>query len=134
VFPLFATASDDSDTIATAHSGLSLDGGVYNRWNSWNTPGGSMYGPVDMVYYIGTPQTQVDDETQKRTHNGQNQITSIDSASLSYDSNGNTTADGSGRTYTYDAWNRMAGAGYIGVHVKRVPPTLKDVHHVHPPL
>jgi YD repeat-containing protein len=45
---------------------------------------------------------------QARTHNQQNEIASISgSGSVTYDANGNTTADGTGRTYVYDAWNRL---------------------------
>ena len=42
-----------------------------------------------------------------RTNNAQNQVTSVGSATLSYDSNGNTLADGTGQQYVYDAWNRL---------------------------
>jgi len=48
--------------------------------------------------------------TQTRTHNRQNQIEDIDSDSLSYDYNGNLTS-ALGLGYTYDAWNRLVGAG-----------------------
>jgi RHS repeat-associated protein len=46
--------------------------------------------------------------TQTRTANQQNEITSISGAgTVTYDANGNTTADGSGKTFAYDAWNRL---------------------------
>jgi RHS repeat-associated protein len=46
--------------------------------------------------------------TQTRGANQQNEITSISgSGTVSYDNNGNLTADGSGNTYVYDAWNRL---------------------------
>jgi RHS repeat-associated protein len=49
-----------------------------------------------------------DGTTQTRTSNQQNEITSISGAgAVGYDANGNLTADGSGNTYTYDAWNRL---------------------------
>jgi RHS repeat-associated protein len=49
-----------------------------------------------------------DGATQTRTHNQQNEITSISGqGSVTYDANGNTTADGSGKTFVYDAWNRL---------------------------
>jgi RHS repeat-associated protein len=49
-----------------------------------------------------------DGSTQTRTHNGQNQITSISGANTpGYDPNGNTTADETGQGYVYDAWNRL---------------------------
>jgi RHS repeat-associated protein len=42
-----------------------------------------------------------------RTNNAQNQATTVGTATLSYDANGNTTADQSGQQYLYDAWNRL---------------------------
>ena len=42
-----------------------------------------------------------------RTTNAQNETTAVGSASLSYDANGNTTADDQGHTLIYDAWNRL---------------------------
>jgi RHS repeat-associated protein len=45
---------------------------------------------------------------QTRTANQQNEITSISGQSNpAYDANGNMTADGTGNTYVYDAWNRL---------------------------
>jgi YD repeat-containing protein len=41
---------------------------------------------------------------QARAHNAQNQITS---GGVSYDAAGNTTADGSGQAFVYDAWDRL---------------------------
>ena len=49
-----------------------------------------------------------DGTTQTRTANQQNEITSISGAgAVTYDADGNTTADGSGNTYVYDAWDRL---------------------------
>ena len=49
-----------------------------------------------------------DGTTQTRTHNQQNEITSISgSGAVSYDADGNLTADGSGKAFAYDAWNRL---------------------------
>ncbi len=46
--------------------------------------------------------------TQTRTANQQNEITSISGQNApTYDANGNLTADGTGNTYVYDAWNRL---------------------------
>jgi YD repeat-containing protein len=46
--------------------------------------------------------------TQTRTSNQQNEIPSISGAgAVTYDANGNLTADGSGNTFVYDAWNRL---------------------------
>jgi RHS repeat-associated protein len=46
--------------------------------------------------------------TQTRTANQQNQITSISGQTTpTYDANGNTTTDQTGKTFIYDAWNRL---------------------------
>src|SRR5262249_33274179 len=43
---------------------------------------------------------------QTRSHNKQNEITSIAGATTpTYDANGNLTGDETGRTFKYDAWN-----------------------------
>jgi RHS repeat-associated protein len=45
---------------------------------------------------------------QTRTHNQQNEITSISGATTpTYDTNGNLTTDELGQAYKYDAWNRL---------------------------
>ena len=50
-----------------------------------------------------------DGTTQTRTANKQNEITSISGATTpTYDANGNLTKDETGRTFTYDSWNRLA--------------------------
>jgi RHS repeat-associated protein len=46
-------------------------------------------------------------ETQNRTHNKRNQLTSRTGIAITYDANGNLTADERGFTYKYDAWNRL---------------------------
>ncbi len=48
-----------------------------------------------------------DGATQNRTHNLQNEVTSVNGASLTFDANGNTTTDETGRHLVYDAWNRL---------------------------
>jgi hypothetical protein len=49
-----------------------------------------------------------DGSTQTRSFNNQNQLTAISGATTpTYDPNGNTTLDETGKTYTYDAWNRQ---------------------------
>jgi RHS repeat-associated protein len=56
-----------------------------------------------------------DGSTQTRTHNQQNEITSLSGAgAVTYDANGNTTADGSGNTFVYDAWNHLVGVNNGG--------------------
>ena len=49
----------------------------------------------------------VNGTTTTRTNNAQNQVTSVGTAALTYDANGNTLTDNSGQQYTYDAWNRL---------------------------
>ena len=49
-----------------------------------------------------------DGNTQTRSHNRQNQITSISGLTTpAYDGNGNMTTDEQGRTLRYDAWDRL---------------------------
>src|SRR5262249_2855150 len=47
-----------------------------------------------------------DGTNQSRTHNKQNQLTVAGASTLTYDNDGNLTTDETGRTFTYDAWNR----------------------------
>jgi YD repeat-containing protein len=59
-----------------------------------------------------------DGTTQTRTANQQNEITGISGAgAVTYDANGNLTADGSGNTYIYDAWNRLVAVKNNGTTV-----------------
>src|SRR5262249_52662815 len=44
---------------------------------------------------------------QNRTHNAQNEVTTVGSAALQFDNNGNLTRDEQGRELKYDAWNRL---------------------------
>jgi RHS repeat-associated protein len=82
-----------------------------------------------------------DSVTQNRTHNQQNQITSIPGATTpTYDNNGNMTRDETGATFVYDAWNRLvrlnAGAGSVtytydalGRRVTENAGTLRDLYY-----
>jgi hypothetical protein len=47
---------------------------------------------------------------QSLTHNAQNHVSGVGSASLTFDSNGSMTTDDNGNTFTYDAWNRLVEA------------------------
>jgi RHS repeat-associated protein len=78
-----------------------------------------------------------DGSTQTRTANAQNQITSISGATTpTYDSNGNMTGDETGKTFVYDAWNRLVAVksgstvletfGYDGLN-RRVSQTVGSV-------
>jgi len=44
---------------------------------------------------------------QSRTHNAQNQVTGVGSATLAFDANGSMTTDENGQQFVYDAWNRI---------------------------
>jgi RHS repeat-associated protein len=49
-----------------------------------------------------------DGSTQTRTHDKQNEITSVSGATTpTYDANGNLTKDETGKQFVYDAWNRL---------------------------
>src|SRR5262249_8349873 len=64
---------------------------------SWSPDGN---GNFSTVTTDGTGQT--------RTHNAQNEITSISGLTTpTYDANGNLTKDETGKTLTYDAWSRL---------------------------
>jgi RHS repeat-associated protein len=57
---------------------------------------------------LGNWTTLTTDSTGvNRTHNKQNQVTTVGGASLVFDANGNTTTDENGKTLVYDAWNRL---------------------------
>jgi RHS repeat-associated protein len=58
---------------------------------------------------LGNFDGQTTDGTaQTRTHNKQNEITSVSGATTpTYDANGNLTTDETGKTFKYDAWNRL---------------------------
>jgi RHS repeat-associated protein len=56
--------------------------------------------------------------TQTSTFNQQNEITGISgSGAISYDANGNITADGSGNTYVYNAWNELVSVQNNGTTI-----------------
>ncbi len=86
----------------TTTSAISAARDVYCNGSTWTVGGtnGRAFGPVDLKYVLAVT----------RTHNGQNQITTISgTTNPAYDNNGNTTTDETGNTYTYDACNRLAG-------------------------
>jgi RHS repeat-associated protein len=81
-------------TLNSTHTGLV---GSASRSQGW-TP--DALGNFTGVTTNGSAQT--------RTANQQNEYTSISgSGTVSYDADGNTTADGSDNTYVYDAWDRL---------------------------
>jgi YD repeat-containing protein len=81
-----------------------------------------------------------DSNTQARTANQQNEITSISGLTTpGYDANGNTTTDQNGYTLIYDAWNRLIqvkngtnvletyGYDALGRRVTENPGTQRDL-------
>jgi RHS repeat-associated protein len=91
---LLQLTSFQRGTLNLSHTGLV---GSASRSQSW-TP--DALGNFSSVTTNGTAQT--------RTANQQNEITSISGAgTVSFDANGNLTADGSGNDVVYDAWNRL---------------------------
>src|SRR5579884_3636068 len=87
-------ASFQRGTLNSSHNGIV---GTPSRSQIW-TP--DALGNFTNVATNGTAQT--------RTANQQNEYTSISgSGTVSYDANGNTTADGTGNSFVYDAWDRL---------------------------
>jgi RHS repeat-associated protein len=66
--------------------------------------------------------TNNDGSAVTRTHNLQNQVTEVGSASLSFDADGNMTEDEQGRIFIWDAWNRL-------VEVKQGSTTLVEYRY-----
>jgi RHS repeat-associated protein len=82
-----------------------LGGGVANQ--SWNLDSQGNWSSVT-----------TNGVTQTKTANAQNQITSISgSTTPTYDANGNMTADQSGNTYFYNAWNQLVSVKNAGGQV-----------------
>ncbi len=60
---------------------------------------------------LGNSNTVTTDSvTETRTHNKQNELTAIDSTSLTFDANGNETTDETGKTLVFDPWNQLVEA------------------------
>src|SRR5262249_11210416 len=49
----------------------------------------------------------IDGTGVNRTHNKQNQITAVGAATLTFDANGSTATDETGKQFVFDAWNRL---------------------------
>ncbi len=74
------------------------------------------YNPASQIRSLTQSNAQYNyTEAQNRTGsygvNGLNQYTQIDGATVSYDTKGNLTADGTGYVYTYDMENRLVATG-----------------------
>jgi RHS repeat-associated protein len=85
---------------------LSASGGTGTPLDTISSPSHSQsWSPDPMGNFSGVT---TDGTTQTRTHNQQNEITSVSSLTTpTYDTNGNLTKDEQGQTYKYDAWNRL---------------------------
>lgn len=105
------------NTVLTDHSELySYDGlnrlasferGMLNGTNDGisGTPGESESWELDALGNWNSDT--VNGTTTTRTNNAQNQVTQLGSATLGYDTNGNTTTDENGNMLIYDAWNHL---------------------------
>jgi RHS repeat-associated protein len=101
---LHQLTSYQQGTLNSTHDGLV---GTATNSQSWSP---DALGNFTSVTTNGTTQT--------RTANQQNEITSISgTGAVTYDANGNITADGSGNTFVYDAWNRLVAVRNGGTTV-----------------
>ncbi|MCL4852622.1 MAG: RHS repeat-associated core domain-containing protein, partial [Bryobacteraceae bacterium] len=81
------TLNAGNDTIATASREQVWDLDALGNWDSLASDGGT---------------------AQTRTHNAQNQVTGVNGqTSPTFDNNGNTTTDETGKKFKFDAWNRL---------------------------
>jgi RHS repeat-associated protein len=81
------------DTIATPSTTKNWNFDIVGNWNS--------------VCTNGTGTNCTGGTLQSRMHNRQNEVTQVGSTGLSFDNNGNTTQDETGKTLKFDAWNRL---------------------------
>src|SRR5262249_11878841 len=88
-------------TLNGTHTGLV---GSPTRQQGWSTDALGNFASVT-----------TDSSTQTRSHNDQNQITSISGATTpTYDSNGDLTTDETGKQFVFDAWNRLVAVKNSG--------------------
>lgn len=80
----------DTATTASRTQSWSLD--ALGNWNSVTTDG----------------------TTETRTHDAHNRLTTIGGTTFLFDKNGNLTRDESGRTLTFDAWDRLVSVNASG--------------------
>src|SRR5262249_53700735 len=76
----------DTVTTASRTQGWSLD--ALGNWGTLTTDGTAV----------------------NRTHDKQNEATAVGGATLTFDANGNMTGDETGKTFVFDAWNRLVQA------------------------
>lgn len=80
------------DTVSSASRTQSFSLDQLGNWNSLTTNG----------------------TAQSRTTNSKNEVTAVGGNSLTFDNNGNTTQDETGKKYVYDAWNRLVAVKNSG--------------------
>lgn len=99
----FAYSYDALNRLIEADRGIHTDGLSNNDDSAesrrWELDELGNWGKV----HTGTSGAESTDE---REHNGTNELTEMNSATVSYDDNGNMTGMG-GRDFIYDAWNRL---------------------------
>jgi RHS repeat-associated protein len=109
-----------ANVVNTAFSELYHANGTSNGYDSLNQltafARGTLNGTNDTITTPAHYQTwtvdglgnftavNTDGTNQTNTYNTQNEITTT---GTTYDANGNLTGDGSGKTFSYDAWNRL---------------------------
>ena len=84
---------------------LTASGGTGTPLDTVSSPSHSQSWTPDALGNFSSVTT--DGTAVNRTHNQQNEVTGVGSASLVFDKNGNMTTDEQGRTLVYDAWNRL---------------------------
>ena len=86
----------------------SFDRGTLNGTKTGLTGSASRSQDWDFDALGNFDSVTTDSSTQTRSHNEQNEITSISGATTpTYDANGNMTGDETGRKFVFDAWNRL---------------------------
>jgi RHS repeat-associated protein len=104
----YLTNTNDRRLSGIANTGLTA--GQFSNFTYTTTPdfisGITESSDTSAVYPAAASQTA--------TYNTLNQLTNLSGQPLTYDANGNLTADGQ-RTYAWDAENRLVGIGYPGV-------------------
>jgi YD repeat-containing protein len=90
---------------------VSMDRGTLNGSKTGLTGSASRSQDWDYDSLGNWDSVTTDGSAQTRGHNAQNEITGISGATTpTYDANGNLTTDETGRTFKYDAWNRLVEA------------------------
>jgi RHS repeat-associated protein len=95
-----------------ANTGLTT--GQFSNFTYTTTPENFISGITESS---DAPAVYLASGSQTATYNNLNQLTNLSGQALTFDANGNLTADGQ-RTYAWDAENRLVGIAYPGVSGK----------------